>query len=302
MGHTNTKKMVQGAMIASLFGVLSILNTYTGSMFDIFICYGMVIPIVWYGYQYNVRDNIIVCIVAMFVIALVGLPFFVISAFSSCLAGVFIGEALRRKAKKETILLGTFLTTLLNNILLYEVFAGILDLNMVDEMTLTYQQLIQWMPSMADKISLDMMLSLIPLVLMLMSLLEMYIIVSICQLTLSRLKIQFPGQFHIALMHLSKRTGFVLMFMLGLSYILNMMQVSSVYVRYLYLISYFTLALQGMAFVTWLLILLKKPLLMILAMIGLIVPVINTVYVVIGIIDIFSDLRGNLLYNNRNDG
>ena len=50
MGKTNTKKMVQGAMIAAMFGVLSLLNTYTGSMFDVFICYVMVIPLVWYGY------------------------------------------------------------------------------------------------------------------------------------------------------------------------------------------------------------------------------------------------------------
>lgn len=46
MGHTNTKRMVQGAMIAGLFGVLSLLNTYTGSLFDILICYVMVVPLV----------------------------------------------------------------------------------------------------------------------------------------------------------------------------------------------------------------------------------------------------------------
>ena len=39
MGRTHTKMMVQGAMIAAIFGALSIINTYTGSLFDIFICY-----------------------------------------------------------------------------------------------------------------------------------------------------------------------------------------------------------------------------------------------------------------------
>lgn len=46
MGNVKIRKMVQGAMIAAIFGALSIFNTYTGSMFDIFICYGMVIPLV----------------------------------------------------------------------------------------------------------------------------------------------------------------------------------------------------------------------------------------------------------------
>ena len=101
MGKTNTKKMVQGAMIAAMFGVLSLLNTYTGSMFDVFICYVMVIPLVWYGYTYTLKDNIVVSFVAMVVIAMVGLPFFVISSISSCLAGLFIGEALKRKVKNN---------------------------------------------------------------------------------------------------------------------------------------------------------------------------------------------------------
>ncbi|MEG0593464.1 MAG: DUF2232 domain-containing protein, partial [Coprobacillus sp.] len=148
MGRTNTKKMVQGAMIASMFGALSIFNTYTGSMFDIFICYVMVIPLVWYGYQYTLKDNIIVCVVSMFVIFMVGLPFFIISSISSCLAGLFIGEALKRKAKKEIILLGTFITSFLNNLLLYEVFAKLLNMDIVSEMTVMYQEISQVVPSL----------------------------------------------------------------------------------------------------------------------------------------------------------
>ena len=80
MGRTHTKMMVQGAMIAAIFGALSIINTYTGSLFDIFICYGMVVPIVWYGYTYDIKYNIIVCLVSMFVIMIMGLPFFIISS------------------------------------------------------------------------------------------------------------------------------------------------------------------------------------------------------------------------------
>ena len=38
MGNIKIKKMVQGAMLSAIFGALSIFNTYTGSLLDIFIC------------------------------------------------------------------------------------------------------------------------------------------------------------------------------------------------------------------------------------------------------------------------
>ena len=49
MGNLKTKKLVQGAMIAAIFGALSVFNTYTGSLFDIFIwlCDGDSTRLVW---------------------------------------------------------------------------------------------------------------------------------------------------------------------------------------------------------------------------------------------------------------
>ncbi|MFR7591632.1 MAG: DUF2232 domain-containing protein [Longibaculum sp.] len=302
MGRTDTKKMVQGAMLAAIFGVLSLLNTYTGSMFDIFICYVMVIPLVWYGYTYTLKDNIIVCIVSMFVIAMVGLPFFVISSISSCLAGLFIGEALRRHAKRETILFGTFVATFLNNILLYEVFAGLLDMNLMSEMTETYQMMVEFVPSITNTISLEAFLSFVPMILIVMSAMEMYVIVMLCQVVLHRLKVEFPGSFHIAAMHLSKKTGILLAIgMFGSYAVIHFTNFYHIYFTYIQSLCTMVFALEGLAFFAWLLIVLKKPLFMLLVFIGLLIPFVNTLYVVVGIIDIFSDLRENILYNRRSN-
>lgn len=302
MGKTNTKKMVQGAMIAAIFGVLSLFNTYTGSLFDIVICYVMVVPLVWYGYNYTLKDNLVVSFVSMIVIAMVGLPFFVISSISSCLAGLFIGEALKRKAKKETILLGTFGATFFNNILLYEVFAGLLDMDLVAEMTEIYQMMLQMMPSLSQKISLDFFLSFIPMILIIMSALEMYVIVLLCQVILYRLKIEFPGSFHIASMHIGKKAGLVLLVLLVVSYFLqNVVHIQHLYLNYLYILCMIAFALEGLAVLSWIMILLKKPIVLLLITIGIIIPGVNIVYAVIGIIDIFSDLRGKILYNNHID-
>ncbi|MEG0366884.1 MAG: DUF2232 domain-containing protein [Coprobacillus sp.] len=302
MGQTNTKKMVQGAMIAAIFGALSIFNTYTGSMLDIFICYAMVIPLVWYGYHYSIKDNGIVCIVSMIVIALVGLPMFVISSFSSCLSGLFIGEALKRKAKKETILVGTFIVSFFNNILLYEVFAKLLDIDLISEMTTMYQEIIKVMPDIINTLTLDAWLSLLPIVLIVMSGLEMYVIILLCQMVLSRLKIEFPGSFHIATMHISYKTGIVLAIAMFGSYLLQRLAgLDYNILSYIYMLSMMTFAIQGLAFISFFLIMKRKPKWMILGFVGILIPMLNTLYVVLGILDIFSDLRGNLLYNGNND-
>lgn len=43
MNGNKVKVMAQGAMLASLFGVLGVINLYTGSIFDIVLAYVMVI-------------------------------------------------------------------------------------------------------------------------------------------------------------------------------------------------------------------------------------------------------------------
>ena len=60
-------------------------------------------------------------------------------------------------------------------------------------------------------------------------------------------------------------------------------------------------AVEGIAFLSWLLILYQKPRGIILVMLGFLIPFVLPVYIVIGIIDIFSDLRGNLLYNGHDN-
>ena len=301
MRSSQTKKMVQGAMIAAIFGVLSLFNTYTGSFFDIFICYGMVVPLVWYGYHYDLKDNMMVCFVSMIVIAMMGVPFFVISALSSCFAGLFIGEALKRKAKKGTIMLGTVVVTFINNILIYEVFSGFLGVNLIGELTESYQMLVDVFPQFASYMSMDIVLSFIPLLMLIVSVLEMYVIILLCQLILARLKIEFPGSFHIATMHLSLRTGNILLLMvivgnLGQHYF----PIHRTYFMYLFFIGYMGLALQGVSFLCFYLIIKRKPMWTALAFLSLFIPVINSIVAVIGYVDIFnSDLRKKILYNSN---
>lgn len=60
-----TNKLVQGALIASLFGVLAVLNTMTGTMFDSLIGYGMAIPMAIYSYKTGLKEALMTSVASM---------------------------------------------------------------------------------------------------------------------------------------------------------------------------------------------------------------------------------------------
>lgn len=298
MNRINTRSLVQGAMIAAIFGMLSIFNTYTGGMIDILICYFMVVPIAWYGYVYNIKQNILVMIVSVIVIFMFGNLFFGISSFSACCIGVFLGETLKRNAKKEVMLLGTLVICLINNILIYQVFSELLGMNLIEEMTVMYHDISSIYPAIQSTISLDMALGFIPLLLFLMSAMEMYVIILICQIVFMRLKINFPNNFHIASMHLSLKTGiFLAVCMLGSFALIHLAKIDHIILEYVYLLSKISFVIQGFSFVNFYAIIKKKRWIVIISFILFFIPLGIELYTILGILDIFSDLRGNLLYN-----
>lgn len=301
MRGSQTIRMVQGAMIAALFGVVALLNTYTGGILDVFLCYGMVIPLAWYGYHYSLKENIVVSFVSFIIVVMMGLPFFIISSITSCLAGLFIGEALKRKWSKDILLIGTFIVMFIGNILIYEVFAGILEMDMISEMTETYQWMISTFPSLSNSLSLNMLLSLIPMILIIMSSMEMYVVLLLCQLVLGRLQVEFPGQFHIAFMHLNAKTGIVISILTFLSYILrNTFHIDYFVFVYIYTFGLLIFGLQGLSFLSYYMIVKGYRVGIIFVFLGIFVPGLNMLYVIFGILDIFSDLREKLLYNSNN--
>lgn len=300
MNRINTKSIVQGAMIAAMFGMLSLFNTYTGGMVDILICYFMVIPVAWYGNQYNMKMNTLVVIASLIIIFMSGTPFFVISSISALLIGVFLGETIKRNSKKEIILLGTFIMCLINNILIYQVFSGLLGMDIISEITLMIDELKIIYPAVGY-ISYDLIVNIIPMVLMLMSGLEMYIIILICQLVFMRLKISFPSNFHIANMHLSKKTGIILAVIMVLSYLcIRLFDIDYIMIRYITLLSQLAFIVQGFSFMNLYAVIKRSRWIIILSFVLLFIPIGYSLLTILGILDIFSDLRRNLLYNDTN--
>ena len=90
MNGNKVKVMAQGAMLASLFGVLGVINLYTGSIFDIVLAYVMVIGLVYYTYLYDYRAGLSVLAVTFVILFLVGELFFTFYVTFTLVMGIFL--------------------------------------------------------------------------------------------------------------------------------------------------------------------------------------------------------------------
>ena len=138
-----TNKLVQGAMIAAMFGVMSILNTMSGTMFDTLIGYFMVVPFVYYSYHSRLRESLLVALVSLFIVFLQGQLMFSLIALETCGFGIVIGECLKRKKSGGVMLFASFIVSFVINILIYEVFAGVLGISMHKEMVQMYDIIVK---------------------------------------------------------------------------------------------------------------------------------------------------------------
>ena len=289
MSMKNTKKLVQGAMIASLCGVLSLLNSYTGGFFDLFIYYFIAIYIAWYGYQYSLKDNILVFLTSMIVVFFTGIPTFIIQTIAYGIVGLFIGEALRKKASSTTIIFGTFVICLLNNIMIYTVLSALFEIDLIGEMTLLYNEL---NALTSIPISLDLFLSFIPLVLCILSILETYVIHLLCQLVFTKLKIAYPRNFHIASLKIPYYVGIVLLFLVLIGVVLlRYFHVSEVYGQYCLILGLIGFMVQGYALLNYFAIVKNLRYFIILGCFLFFIPLGIYIYIILGFLDIFTPIR-----------
>lgn len=291
-----TNKLVQGAMMAALFGTLSLFNTYTGSFLDALIGYFMVVPFAWYGYKYTLRDNVMAVIASLIVVFMTGIPSFLIIAVSACLSGLWIGECLRRHTSGGVMFLGNFLITLAETVLTYTVFSALLGIDLMSEMREIYEMVGS---VMKITVSWQVFRSLIPSIFLLEALLQCYVIILLCQALLMRFKVPFPKNFHIAEFRVSKPLGFLLVAGLVVTMICqSFFNFNNIVFYYAYLLFMFPLILQGLACLSIWLFTKGYGRMTGLIFLPLLIP--NAAYIIaaLGVVDIFGDLREKIVYNS----
>lgn len=161
MSGNKVKIMSQGAMLASLFGVLGVINIYTGSMFDIIFAYVMVLGITYYTYLYDYRAGLSVMAVTFVVLFLVGELFFTLYAGSTLMLGVFHGYCLKYQKSKRYSKYGLMVIAAIKNFVIFFVLGGLLGINVYQEGLEIYRDLVGVIPFFKDILIPEIMFALL---------------------------------------------------------------------------------------------------------------------------------------------
>lgn len=152
----NTKKIkpiVQGAMLAALYGVLAIVNIYTGSMFDVLLAYIMVLPMSYYAREYSLKYSLLVAFASGVLLFMVGELFFLFFSIPTLLMGIFYGEALKRNLSNRATSIGLLCISAIKNFFVFFVFGSLLGISIWQEGMEIYQEVINLIPILKNIIS-----------------------------------------------------------------------------------------------------------------------------------------------------
>ena len=291
-----TNKLVQGALIAALFGVLAVLNTMTGTMFDSLIGYGMGIPMAIYSHKTGLKEALMTSLASMVIAFLFGTLSYVLIVLSSLGMGTVVGLCLKNKAKKETMLVLGATFFFLSDFLYFYIFSGVLGINLIAESKEMYNQIIAVVPSLSNVFTFQNFYNLIPLFILIMSFLQSYLVMMLCALFFKRLRIPFDMSIHIATFRFSPKMGYILAIMLAGSILARQYFGNVVIVQYLYFISILGFMVDGLAFLSFYLIIRNHGRYSNLLIFLVFIPFLQSLLVILGIIDIFVEIR-QILYN-----
>lgn len=104
MNREKTKQIVTGAFMAALFGVLSVVNVYTGTMFDIIFIYLMTVAIAYYTFKFNAKMAVLVLFTSTFILFLTGELFFTLYSFFTLPLGILYIYCIKKNIDGKWIL------------------------------------------------------------------------------------------------------------------------------------------------------------------------------------------------------
>ena len=139
-----------------------------------------------------------------------------------------------------------------------------------------------------------------PASLVLMSLLEMYVIILFISLASRKLKFPFPKYVHIVNLKISRKWGYIIAAGMFIGYGLTFVKgIDPDIGLYIYFICNLAYVVQGVSTISFISIVYKQRWLMIVGILTAFIGGFNQIHTILGMIDIFSDLRKNLLYNRQ---
>lgn len=153
MKNNKVLPIVQGAMIVSIYGVLGIINTYTGSIFDIFISYIMLLPMMWYAYEYPLKYTFSLFISSAVVVFMSSQILFWIFSIPTLLLGISYGVL--SKQKRQNIFILLVIVSAIKNSISFFIFGGLMGVSVYTEGREIYEYIISILPFLGNVISVQ---------------------------------------------------------------------------------------------------------------------------------------------------
>jgi len=143
MKREKTKQIVTGAFMAALFGVLSVVNVYTGTMFDIIFIYLMTVALAYYTFKFNEKMAVLVLFTSTFILFLTGELFFTLYSFFTLPLGILYIYCLKRDIDGKWILR---IYSMLKNFVVLFLLNSLLGLNTFTDAKDIYYSIVSILP------------------------------------------------------------------------------------------------------------------------------------------------------------
>ena len=144
MNREKTKQMVTGALKAAVFGVLSVINVYTGTMFDILFIYLMTVALAYYTFRFNEKMAFLVWLTSTVVLFMTGELFFTLYSFFTLPLGILYIYCQRHDVKQTKWVLRGY--SAFKNFIILFLLGQLLGLNTFQDTKEIYQSIVSVLP------------------------------------------------------------------------------------------------------------------------------------------------------------
>lgn len=309
----NVRRITDGAVMAALMGLLMVLDGQSGMLIDGILFWVLPIPIIVYTVKYDVSSGFMVATAITIMAFILTLPHIAILIGFSNLIGIVYGIGVKKNLKKSWVLGLTFITTFIYYLISLVIFAGFFGYNAAAELE-SLTKMIRSLTETFGSNGLDPIKTLMivnPFFKMLMTfplfipamiaVLQTIITNMISSIILKRLNLAEVKITPVLSIRIDKKWGLAALIILIATYVYNI-SMSSDFDNVIILLQFIAQLLfivMGIILCMTYVALKRIPLLSIL--ISLLVIVMPLLIMVIGIIDVFTDVRINIIRRAMNE-
>lgn len=303
----NVRRLTDGAMIVALMGLLLVLDAQSGMILDGILFWAIPIPIIVYMLKYDLNSSIIVSVAVTLLSFMISLPHIAILVGFSTLIGLAYGYGVNKGFKVSQTLSLTFIVTFGYYLISMILFAGFFGYDALAEI----KALVDFFTSLFNNISSSeinavtflrwtnpffaMLIMFVPFLPALTAVLQTLITHIFSSLILKRLKLAEIKIKPFYLITVDKKIGIISLVLMILTYayfLLNLKGYDSVIILVQF-ISQLLFIVMGAIFLMSVVVIKANPLYSII--VALLVIAFPLVVMAVGIFDVFSNYRINML-------